>query len=161
VDSGLIKAWELFPELADTNIYTFRSSRSFCDTLFIRRRGQVIFSKGYFVERNKDIDLRLGVVTMRRSMTATKEEILAYPRLFVSPGDLRLYWFVVRSFAMSIQTKDAWIGPLVGKEERLSTDQIELIKQLRPGDRVWFEDIRVMGSDGGLRAMNSLAIMIK
>jgi len=150
----------ILPERVDSDIYTFRIDRRIHDTLFVRRSNKVVFSKGYHIRQVPDPVLHLGIVNGSNPTHITVNEILTYPRLVVEPGNF-MRWFVVRSFDMSVQAKESYKGPIKESGDRLSPSQIELIEHLRPGDKIYFENIRVMGPDHTLRLFNNLQFRIK
>jgi hypothetical protein len=149
----------ILPERVDSNIYTFRVDRRIQDTLFVRRKNKVVFTQSYSFRPNPDPVLHLGVVNGADPAHVTKDEILTYPTLVVESGN-PMQLFVVRSFEMSVQTKDFFHGPILEASDRLSPEQIELIRQLRPGDRIYFENIRVLCPDHELRHFNNLYFSI-
>src|SRR5690606_5191358 len=119
----------ILPGRVDSNVYTFRVDRRIHDTLFVRRRGDTVFTKVFRYRLNPDPVLYLGFVNSANPGHATVDEILAYPRL-TGRSDNPLHLFVVRSFEMSVQTKEAYHGPLASDSDSLSPAQLELIKQL-------------------------------
>ena len=111
----------ILPERVDSNAYIFRIDRRIHDTLFVRRSNKVVFAKGYSIGRDPNLNpvLHLGIVNGADPAHVTKEEILTYPRLVIESGN-SMQWFVVRSFEMSVQTKESYHGPIPEASDRLS-----------------------------------------
>lgn len=71
--------------------------------------------------------------------------------------------FVVTSYEMSMIPKRGELqGPFKVNSPYLNKDKdvINLIKRARPGDRVFFDDIRARGPDGRIRKLNSINFLL-
>ncbi|MCB9045642.1 MAG: gliding motility protein GldM [Chitinophagales bacterium] len=71
--------------------------------------------------------------------------------------------FVVTSYEMSMIPKRGELqGPFTEASPYLNKnkDIIELIKRARPGDRVFFDDIRAKGPDGRVRKLNAITFLL-
>lgn len=71
--------------------------------------------------------------------------------------------FVVESFEMSMAPKRGELqGPFKEDSPYLNKnkDIISLIKRARPGDRVFFDNIRAKGPDGRSRTINSISLLL-
>jgi len=49
----------------------------------------------------------------------------------------------------------------ISKSDKISPEQISLIKKLKPGMKIYFEDIRVMGPEGTPRTLGPIAFELK
>jgi len=71
--------------------------------------------------------------------------------------------FIVTSYEMSMIPKRGELqGPFTEASPYLNKnkDIIELIKRARPGDRVFFDDIRAKGPDGRIRKLNAITFLL-
>ena len=93
----------------------------------------------------------------------TVNQIVLNPFLtIVLPGCNLKNNFSIISFRTSlikIEGETTTLGLVAGHV--LPADQIEAIKLLRPGDKIMFDDIRVIGPDDRTRKLGSLIITIK
>lgn len=67
--------------------------------------------------------------------------------------------FIVQSFTVST-TRGGFLVEKANKGNRFSADQIDLIKGLNPGNRVYFENIVAKGEDGTVRNLNPVSFKI-
>jgi hypothetical protein len=142
---------------AETDVYILRGERIGSESLQIKRNGKLIFSKAFKVRRLPDPKWHPGVVSRPY---ATVSQILTDPRLVVETGNTK-DWFIINSFEFAVQSKGTFTGPVPVKGDRLLPNQIELVKQLVSGDKIYFENVKVMGPENALRTFNSAVITIE
>jgi hypothetical protein len=102
---------------------------------------------------------RLGGI---KDSTASINNILLNPFLHIDiPGSYYNHRFFITNFSAAFigQDFDSLKTNAVGN--LLSKEQIELIKQLKPGDRIFFHDIYAVGPDSRRRKLTPFSIYIK
>jgi hypothetical protein len=132
------------------------------DTLRLYKKSKLILEKIYTVDRFGDLKIELGTI---KDTTATVAEILANPVLnVVIPNCYYNFGIRVIAFEMSFITDNNGVAkitldPTVGNE--LHDELIEVIKILNKGDKLFFDNIKIIGNEICPRTMGSYALTIK
>jgi gliding motility-associated protein GldM len=69
-------------------------------------------------------------------------------------------WTKVTSFSMSIIQNDAW-QDYHSDNNLLTYEMLNQIKKAKPGDRIFFANIKEIGSDGIVRKLQGISITVK
>lgn len=153
------------PYRLDTNIYVLVPSSDSQNTVLVKRRNITIFSKRFCIRHIPDPNIQFGTVRTRirpraHSYYASVQEVLTYPKLVIETRNVNLAFHVV-SFEFAIARTGFYETWLYGKGDSLSKDQITAVERLVPGDKIYFENIRITGPDDVTRTFVNLAIVIK
>lgn len=140
---------------ADTFLLTPTSTTAV--TVKVVRESKAVFSKTFPVKPIPNSTVRLGAIKDAR---ATVLEILSFPRLVVESGNLK-NWFRILSFEMWVEGRGQDRLPIYMVGDQLSPHQKEIIKHLRAGDKVVFENIRATCPHCSTRAFGPITITIE
>ena len=127
--------------------------------IWINENGKVIFKKDFIVRTVRDIVVRYGGL---KDSIATINQLLANPFLFIDiPESYYKHNFQVTSFTATFinQGLDSLKTYSVGN--LLTTEQKELIKKLKTGDKIFFDQLYALGPDSRKRKLKSFTITIK
>lgn len=90
-----------------------------------------------------------------KDVLAAQEEIMA----FMSNIDFDLK-FTIQSFVVSTADRNGYMIQISSDSNKLTEQQKELIKNLKKGQRVNFEDVKAMGPDGSIRDLPPIVFEI-
>ena len=128
-------------------------------SMWVNGNGKTIFKKDFRVRVVGDIVVRYGGL---KDSIATINQLLTNPFLFIEiPESYYKHNFQITSFTATFisQELDSLKTYLVGN--MLSTEQKELIKKLRTGDKIFFDQIYALGPDSRRRKLKSFTITIR
>ena len=160
-----------FDEYIKYGNYSVNPNDTGDNILRVLKKGKEVFQKKFIAKRHGDPTVKFGIV---KDSFASVEQILAYPKLFVYTPNyyLKYGYSLVRYniyFAKGTNTKSIYRGYIDGRP--MNYDMAEFddeikneIKLLKKGDRVFIDDIVILG-DGGCtgcaRSMPPIDIIIK
>ena len=117
-------------------------------------------SKHHFrVRKIGDIVARYGGL---KDSTATVNYLLANPFIYVDiPGSYYKHNINITSFSATFIGGDFDSLVTVSTGTRLTTQQIEIIKKLKSGNKIYFNNIYAVGPDSRRRKLSPFTIIIK
>ena len=68
--------------------------------------------------------------------------------------------FTVTEFTVSAVLSGGFTQTQISNSEKFTKAQYDIITQLRPGQRITFENIKAVGPDGASRTLNSIVLRI-
>jgi len=68
--------------------------------------------------------------------------------------------FIVTEFTVSAVLSGGFTKTEVSKSDKYSKPQIDILTQVKTGQRVTFENIKAVGPDGKTRTLNSIVLKI-
>ncbi len=90
-----------------------------------------------------------------KDVLAAQEEVTAFMPNF--DFDLK---FTIQSFVVSTADKNGYMIQISSDSNKLTEQQKELIKKLKKGQRVNFEEVKAMGPDGSIRDLPAIVFEI-
>ncbi len=111
--------------------------------------------------RVKRVPNPIATVGGKNEGLISKNELLAEQGVFAEIPDFDFQMkFTVTSFIVST-SKGGYVVDKPTNGNRFSADQIELMKGLNPGSRVYFDNITVKGEDGSTRNLSAISFKIR
>ena len=132
------------------NDYIFRTSNTGSSTINVKQNGKIIASKTFKGEMFPSEVIRLG--NLKDSILSIRQIQLNPFLVIVLPNCLCKYNFQIVSFSAIFfkhETKDSIIT--TAKLHQFSPEQLAIIKELKPGDTIYFSNIRFIGGPDDAR----------
>lgn len=153
VDNGTILKMK-----ESSSYYIMRPKQVGMATLSVSLGDKVIEKLEFRVKRVPD---PVAKVAGKKSGKISREDIIKAGKVEADMEnfdfDLR---FTVVSFTISF-TKDGNVLQETSKSNSLTKAQMELLAKAEPGQKVYIEDIKCAGPDGGIRSLSPLALEIE
>ncbi len=133
--------------------------------LTIYHRSKLIFSEEFENVYWEDFKVKFGSIDdmgSRGEKYATVEDILAFPEIVSYFPSSFFKPYTVTEFNLSFFTdakEEIKFYPVVGA--KISGELLQIVRTLKKGNRVFVDDIRVLGPDGRIRHLNPFNVVIK
>jgi len=127
-------------------------------TIRISDKNKTVFQKEFKIDSLPDITAAVGYI---HDSVASVGRILSNPYL---TAGCRCYYkdnVAILSFQMTVIKPGEEDFTLAAPGNRLSTDQIAVIKECKAGDQLYFFDVRAVPADGRTRKLHPFTIKIK
>lgn len=141
----------------DSNTYILIPTLPDQHTLLVKKKSTIIYTKDFSVLKFPDVRVCLDTI---HGTYATIEEVLANPTLVIETGNLK-DWISVIAFDLGIQSRNGYEATPTMLGRRFSVYQISRIKNLDPGDKLYFENIKATCPDCGVRTLMPFTIIVK
>ncbi|MEW6469854.1 MAG: GldM family protein [Bacteroidota bacterium] len=130
------------------------------DTLKVYRNGQLILAKDFITQK---VNTPRALLSGLKDSTATLVQIVPNPVLTVHiPNCEYNFSASVSSFKVSFYRKTgALLKSYEVKGNKMSGEHLVVLKQLMPGDKIKFSDIKVSGTDTSVLFVKPLTVTIK
>lgn len=126
------------------------------DTLRVIAGGKLVYSEVYSIKKIPDLEVHVGTIT---ADNATVSTILMQPLLISSlPDCLFKISFPIVSFDFSTSTGTATISCTGNK---FSSEVIDAIKKLKPGNKVYFDNIKLKAPEGNRTLPGGVVLTIR
>ena len=127
--------------------------------VWLSENNKSVFKQNYVVRRIGEGIVRYGGL---KDSNASVNQLLANPFIFVDiPGSYYKPNINITSFAATFIGSDFDSLVTVSTGARLTTEQIETVKKLRSGNRIYFNNIYALGPDSRRRKLSPFTITIK
>jgi hypothetical protein len=131
---------------ANPYVFELRPSRMGWDTVYLFDGNEVLFKKAFKIVPLPSIEAKLG--TLRKD-EATQEEIYINGWLVLNiPNCTCKTTYVVTSFRIEFESDDVSQDVIEIEGDRVTTKARKVIKALKSGDVVYFENIIAKNEDG-------------
>ncbi len=141
----------------DGNIYTLSPVSTADSVLTVRNKNNVILTKAFTVRKFPDVSVHLDTV---HGAYATVEAILAAPKLVVETGNFKGA-FKILAFDLGIKSGNDFEATPTMLGSRLSLYQIDRIRRLKSGDKLFFENIRATCPSCAIRLLMPFTLIIQ
>jgi hypothetical protein len=155
----ILKTSNGISEKQEKNIFKIIINNNQQTVLTVFLNGKAITSKSFVINETPGFGAGLGRII---DSFATKNEILANPFIRAYPLDclLRNWATVVRFDAIFIASQlDSVYTKGIGNS--FSKEQIELVRNLKPGDKIHFTEIYAYGRDSRGQKLRPFTIIVK
>ena len=140
-------------------IFELRPSGPGPDTVYLFDGNEVMFKKGFRAVYLPPIEAKLGTL---RKEEATQEEIYINGWLVLTiPNCTCKTSFVVSSFEIEFDGEDVDEEVLKIEGDRVTTKARKIIKNLKSGDVVYFDNIKAKNDDGRVIDVPGFSITVK
>lgn len=129
-----------------------------CTVIVRNRKGKEVLTRKYKIGSLPDA---MATVSGLRDATIKLNQLLLNPFItVVLPGCYYLHRKVVVSFLATI-TQNSDSAKIVNTGNQFSEELIKAARQLIKGDQIYFEDIRVLSPDDGIRKLDPFWLKIE
>lgn len=154
-------------EFVDDRIIVSPKENQFLDTIIIKKNNKIIFKKVFAICKVNEADLFISGLKRKSYKSSFKDtlsinQLLNKPRLeFLIPNCFyKKANFTIVSFDLYIQNATIAIE-LSNEGGDFSQSFLDEIKKLHVGDKIFFDNVKVLGPDNNIRNVGSRNVIIK
>lgn len=151
VDSGVITG--------ENGYYIIRPARSGLLKVSVWSKKDELLTEKQF--RVKTVPDPVAKIADKRQGSISQEELISAGKMQVvlENFDFDLQWVIV-GFTVSA-VREGYVIEYTSESDKLTAEQVELIQSLKPGAKIYFENIKAMGPDGSTRPLSALVFSIQ